>query len=428
MIIELHALQYFPVNNLNRDDTGAPKTTTLGGGTRARWSTQSQKRLMREAMQKIAPEHCGTRTRWLPEKIAGLLAEQYGHPHDEALDVASFLLRAIGLETQRASYGRGPDARPVTRTKVLVFSRVDTADQYAAFLHGNWDQARTASMALPEDAPKGRARRGGTAAATPADGGTGESAEPEEKAKNAARKAFEAAFGAEEITRQRQVLASKDLIDIALFGRMLSEVPDTNVDAAVSVAHAITTHVITLDFDYYTAVDDAKPEDADGVGMIGVQPYTSGVYYRYLSLDLDVLTERLKPNTDLVRLAAESLCTSFVHLRPRAKATNSAPFTRPGLLVAVAANAPHSLAASFVRPVHDDQGGLLNGSARALRRHWNTYVRSFSSPDGAPPFHSARYSVLNPDIEDIEDFSLDRATQEPLADRTITGVLESALA
>ncbi|WP_261563299.1 type I-E CRISPR-associated protein Cas7/Cse4/CasC [Frankia tisae] len=426
MIVELHALQYFPVNNLNRDDTGAPKTTTLGGGTRARWSTQSQKRLMREAMQKIAPEHCGTRTRWLPEKIADVLEKQYGHPRAEALDAAAFLLRALGLETQRAHYGRGPDARPVTRTKVLVFSRVDTADQYAAFLHEHWDLARPTSAALVREAPKGRGRRGTTSAA-PAEGDTGEASETNEKEKDAARKAFDAAFGAEELTRQRAVLASKDLIDIALFGRMLSEVPDANVDAAVSVAHAITTHVITLDFDYYTAVDDANPSDAEGVGMIGVQPYTSGVYYRYLSLDLDVLTERLQPNAELIRLAAEGLCTAFVHLRPRAKATNSAPFTRPGLLLAVAAHAPHSLASSFVRPVTGEHGGLLTASADALRRHWNHHVRGYSNTDGEPPFVNARYSVLNPDIAEIGDFALDQATHETLADQTIAAVLTTAL-
>jgi CRISPR system Cascade subunit CasC len=99
VIIELHALQYFPVNNLNRDDTGAPKTTTLGGGTRARWSTQSQKRLMRESMINVAPEHCGMRTRWLPEMIADELANTHGHSRDEALAAAAFMLRALGFST-----------------------------------------------------------------------------------------------------------------------------------------------------------------------------------------------------------------------------------------------------------------------------------------------------------------------------------------
>lgn len=46
--------------------------------------------------------------------------------------------------------------------------------------------------------------------------------------------------------------------DIAMFGRMLANTPDANFEAAVQVAHAITTHKIVVEDDYFTAVDDLK--------------------------------------------------------------------------------------------------------------------------------------------------------------------------
>ncbi len=45
--IQLHLLTAYPAANLNRDDTGAPKTVVLGGATRLRVSSQSLKRAWR---------------------------------------------------------------------------------------------------------------------------------------------------------------------------------------------------------------------------------------------------------------------------------------------------------------------------------------------------------------------------------------------
>lgn len=45
--IQLHLLTAYPAANLNRDDTGAPKTVVLGGAKRLRISSQSLKRAWR---------------------------------------------------------------------------------------------------------------------------------------------------------------------------------------------------------------------------------------------------------------------------------------------------------------------------------------------------------------------------------------------
>ncbi|MCE1713900.1 type I-E CRISPR-associated protein Cas7/Cse4/CasC, partial [Enterobacter hormaechei] len=49
---------------------------------------------------------------------------------------------------------------------------------------------------------------------------------------------------------------AKMAVDIALFGRMLASSPAYGVEAACQVAHAISVHAVTVENDYFTAVDD----------------------------------------------------------------------------------------------------------------------------------------------------------------------------
>lgn len=47
LFLDVHAIQTLPPSNINRDDTGSPKTCQYGGVKRARVSSQSWKRAMR---------------------------------------------------------------------------------------------------------------------------------------------------------------------------------------------------------------------------------------------------------------------------------------------------------------------------------------------------------------------------------------------
>ena len=47
MLIEIHMLKNYPATNLNRDETGAPKTCFFGGAQRGRISSQCLKRSWR---------------------------------------------------------------------------------------------------------------------------------------------------------------------------------------------------------------------------------------------------------------------------------------------------------------------------------------------------------------------------------------------
>ena len=79
MLYEIHMLKNYPPTNLNRDDTGAPKTCLFGGVMRGRVSSQCLKRSWRTSPSfraEIGDENLGIRTRKLPvlvaEKLVGM--------------------------------------------------------------------------------------------------------------------------------------------------------------------------------------------------------------------------------------------------------------------------------------------------------------------------------------------------------------------
>src|SRR5260370_22198483 len=79
-LIELHILQSFPVSCLNRDDVGSPKTAVFGGVNRARLSSQSLKRAIREYAQDNLPHarFGGERTKLIVEPLAEALKRHGG--------------------------------------------------------------------------------------------------------------------------------------------------------------------------------------------------------------------------------------------------------------------------------------------------------------------------------------------------------------
>jgi CRISPR system Cascade subunit CasC len=82
--LELHILQSVPVSCLNRDDLNSPKTAIFGGVQRARVSSQSWKRAIREMAKEFAPKYFrGERTRLIVKKLLNALINN-GLPEAEA--------------------------------------------------------------------------------------------------------------------------------------------------------------------------------------------------------------------------------------------------------------------------------------------------------------------------------------------------------
>ena len=158
-------------------------------------------------------------------------------------------------------------------------------------------------------------------------------------------------------------------IDVGLFGRMIADSPDLNVDAAVQVAHAISTHAVDTEFDYYTAVDDTKTAEEDaGAGMIGTVEFNSSTLYRFATIHVDGLRTNLGDD-DVTAHAAAEFVRGFITSMPTGKQNTFGNRTLPdAVVVRVRHDQPVSLVGAFEEAV-DLDGGFVRPSAASLAQH-----------------------------------------------------------
>lgn len=318
--LEIHIIQNVAPANLNRDDTGSPKDAIFGGYRRARLSSQSQKRAVRLAFADLlAPEDRAVRTRRLLEKLGEYLA-QAGKSPEEAAEVAQVALEGLGLGF------KGKESQ------YLLFLGNREVERLADAILANWDEL--APLAKAGEESRGKKKVSLTAEV---------------------RKALEAVFD------------GGRAVDLALFGRMLADRAEWNVDAAAQVAHAISTHKVEREFDFYTAVDDLSPEDETGAGMMGDVEFYSATFYRYANLDLGKLQENLQEDGQLAADGVEAFLRAFVETLPSGKQNTFAAHNPPGLVyVVVREGAPRNLANAFVKPVWSGREDLVHASVKAL--------------------------------------------------------------
>jgi CRISPR system Cascade subunit CasC len=168
-------------------------------------------------------------------------------------------------------------------------------------------------------------------------------------------------------------------LDIALFGRMVAEAPELNVDAACQVAHAISIHRADTEFDYFTAVDDCAPDENAGAGMIGTIEYVSSTLYRYATVDVPHLRENLGHSTEATIRAVRTFADSFVLSMPTGKQNTFANRTLPSAVIVQLRNTqPVSLVNAFEQPieVHDSKG-RTELACEALVQQGNILNRAF---------------------------------------------------
>jgi CRISPR system Cascade subunit CasC len=162
----------------------------------------------------------------------------------------------------------------------------------------------------------------------------------------------------------RQILGSGHPVDVALFGRMVADIPGLNVDAACQVAHAISTHPVEIEFDYYTAVDDENKREDTGAGMIGTVEFNSATLYRYATLGLHQLETNLG-GVDAVPDAVELFVDCFARSMPSGHQNSFAHHTLPSLVLVVAReDQPVNLVSAFETPVQSRQGVLGQSATR----------------------------------------------------------------
>ncbi len=347
-LLELHILQSFAPSNLNRDDTGAPKDAIFGGSRRARISSQCLKRAARTYMAQnelIGLEHLAVRTKRVTQELAGRLAANE-RDRDSAERIAEVALGGAGFTVEDG------------KTQYLFFLSRAELDAMARAIETHWDDLAALVGSEEESAKDARKRK----------------KEAREKVPAEVRVALEQAF--------EQAKA----VDLALFGRMLADRPERNQDAACQVAHAISTHKVELEFDYYTAVDDNKPDDTAGADMIGTVEFNSATYYRYLAIDLAKLLENLRDDQELTLRGLEAFLRASILAEPTGKQNSFAAHNPPSYVAAtVRRNAsPRSLANAFERPVYPARNqGLLQESVVALEGEWKKLEQVYGQAGSA---------------------------------------------
>ncbi len=345
--IDVHVIQNVPPSNLNRDDAGSPKSAVYGGTRRLRVSSQSWKRAARLYFKDhLDRSDLGTRTKRVVEVVAAAIATKSPELSDQAEALAEDVFKASPITVKTPKAKKGQVARASESDFLLFLSHSQIS--------------RLADVAIASAVP-------------------GETLDA---------KAVKAIF------------KEQQSIDIALFGRMVAGVEDLNVDAACQVAHALSVHTAENEYDYFTAVDDAKSESSEedaGAGMIGTVEFSSATLYRYATVNLDLLRENLGDDEATAR-ATTAFVEAFVRSMPTGKQNTFANRTLPeAVVVQVRGDQPVSLVGAFEKAVATTPGsGYVERALEELAAH----ERRLEDAYGIRPERSVVVSVVDGEATD----------------------------
>lgn len=311
LFLDIHAIQTVPPSNINRDDTGSPKTAQYGGVTRARVSSQSWKRAIRKYFyDKGDTQNIGIRSCDIVKYIAKKIVDNDNSISvEDAITLVEKTLNAAKLSTKDQ------------KLKALFFISNNQADKFA-------------QACLDKKTDK---------------------------------------------TELQEILKTDTSIDIALFGRMLADDPSLNEDASFQVAHAISTHAIESEFDFYTAVDDLAPEDNAGAGMLGTLEYDSSTLYRYANIALHDFYKQLGDKEEVID-AVKLFVEAFVKSMPTGKINSFANQTLPqAVVVSLRSDRPINLVSAFEEPVKSENG-YVDKSIQKLFAEYVKYEKILDKP------------------------------------------------
>jgi CRISPR system Cascade subunit CasC len=137
------------------------------------------------------------------------------------------------------------------------------------------------------------------------------------------------------------------------------------------MAHAFSVHQSGQQPDYFTAVEDWSLPHESGSAHLQTSFFTTGLLYRYATVNLTELTRNLGGDHDQALHLLELFAEAFIDVMPGAKKTATAPHTYPYLVhYAVRDRRPVSLAAAFEQPVQSAPGGgYITPAIQVLSQH-----------------------------------------------------------
>jgi len=328
--LQFHVLTSYPPSNANRDDEGRHKSAKFGGVPRLRLSSQAIKRAIREsaAFQNDLAGNLGIRTRLVSDLIETRLVQD-GVDAEEARKAVLLVSDVFG----KIEVGKSEEAR--LRNAVLCFVTQNEIDK---------------AHALARDFLEGRVSEA-------------------------------------EIRKKKFDVILNDAdsaVDIAMFGRMLAGVKHKGREAAVQVAHSLTTHAAVGEDDFFTALDDlqaASDPEGGGAAMIGEQEFGSGLFYLYASIDVPLLIRNLDGDKELAARGVASFVKALATSAPGGMASSFAHHPRAAFIRMTASPyAPHNISSAFAAPIRSQP--YLRNSIEALEATAARYERSYDEvPD-----------------------------------------------
>ena len=355
--LQLHILTSYPPANLNRDDTGRPKTALMGDAQRLRVSSQCGKRAWRTSDvfksaltqgQASAPSpgvvlwedtphpHLGTRTKETGVQVYRALMERSIKDKEAKAWAASIAQQFGKLQKEKKD-------NPLNELRIEQLCHVSPEERSAI---DALVQACATRQSAPTDAEL-------------------------------------------ELLRQPQAA-----VDIAMFGRMLANSPAFNVEAAVQVAHAVTVHKAAVEDDYFSAVDDLNRDDK-GAGHIGERGFGAGLFYQYVCVDRELLDKNLGGDTALAKRALGALLHAMTKVAPTGMQNSHGSRAYASFVLAEKGNQqPRSLVQAFLKPVKPSEGGdMLELAVTALERRCTNFDKVY----GAGADGRRRLDVESPD-------------------------------
>jgi len=356
--LELHIIQSVPVACLNRDDLNSPKTAIFGGVQRARVSSQSWKRAIREMAENEldrSGQFKGKRSRLFIDKIYAALKKL-----DEVEETANALSICAG------HYLAKLDPKHEGKVKTLVFLSPLEYGIFANLLFSlaDGDKQKLVDAVASVDTAKLLTDEDNE------DDAEDEVEKPKKGEKKLSAKAFtkliakilkspvEKAFKGE---KKETKSLPKDAADIALFGRMVANDHSLTVEAASMFSHALSTHKVDNEIDFFAAVDDLQPKEDSGAGMTSTLEFNSATYYRFAALNLGMLSDEehlgsmtREERQDVVRTFVEATIKAIPGARKNTMNGNTLPVYVLG--VVREKGHPVQLVNAFESPIRSSQG------------------------------------------------------------------------
>ena len=323
--IQLHLLTAYAPSNLNRDDLGRPKTAKMGNTDRLRISSQSLKRAWRTSdyFYQTLSDHIGIRSRRFARDW--VYTAMIDNGVSEKVATASTI--KIASQFGKVKNEKSPKD-PLSNLEIEQLVHISSNEQQAI--------EQLVNLLIREKR------------------------EPSDNEVKLLRK-------------------DNSSIDIALFGRMLADSPAFNVEAACQVSHALGVSTVTIEDDFFTAVDDLNNNEVDaGSAHLGERGFASALFYTYVCVSRDLLLENLNGDETLVEKTLKALTESAAKVAPTGMQNSFASRAYTSyLLIEKGSQQPRSLAVAYFNPIRSQD--MVNDAISRLEEQRDKFDKVYGN-------------------------------------------------